>query len=140
MSRLAEIRKAKKATAESISRDLDSGSRQEDKRFWKVTRDKSGTGSAVIRFLPPTNGDSIPWVKLYHHGFQGPTGKWYINNCPSTIGEESPVYEHVQGLYATKVESDEKLAKQRGRKTSFISNVLIIKDPANPENEGKVFL
>lgn len=145
MSRLSELRKSRSATAAKVSQDLDSGTFQEDKRFWKVTRDKAGVGSAVIRFLPPVNGDDLPWVKLYQYAFQNATTKkWFINNCPSTIrglGDcISPVLEANQILYNTGNEEDKKLASSRKRKTNYISNVLVIKDPAHPENDGTVRL
>jgi hypothetical protein len=140
MSRLTELRNNRASAFTKIASDLDSTSQQEDKRFWKVTRDKSGTGSAVIRFLPAVGDDELPWVKVYHYGFQGPTGKWFINNCPSTIGKESPVMDANRELWSTGLESDKNLARARKRKTKYISNILVIKDPGNPENEGKVFL
>jgi len=140
MSRLAEQRKNRELTFANVSKDLDSGSQQNDDRFWKVTRDKSGTGSAVIRFLPPTNGDELPWVKLYQYSFQGPSGKWFINNCPSTIGKPSPVMESNRELWESGNEADKEIARKRKRKIAYISNILVIKDPANPENEGKVKL
>jgi hypothetical protein len=140
MSRLSELRKSRSVLASKVSQDLDSGGRQDDKRFWKLTRDAAGVGSAVIRFLPPVGGDELPWVKLMTYAFKGPTGKWFINNCPTTIGKESPIIEANAELYATKNEDDKKLAGERKRKTKYISNVLVIKDPANPANEGKVML
>jgi hypothetical protein len=38
------------------------------------------------------------------------------------------------------VESDKEIARKRKRRTSYIANVLVVNDPKNPENEGKVFL
>ena len=49
-----------------------------DERLWKPELDKSGNGYAIIRFLPAPDGEEMPWVKLWNHAFQGPTGKWYI--------------------------------------------------------------
>lgn len=137
---LADMKKNRSAMMEKVTKSLDEGSQQQDKRFWKVTRDKSGTGSAVIRFLPPVDADSLPWTKVFNYAFQGPTGKWFINECPSTIGLPSPVLDANRELYNTGYEADKKLAASRKRKTQFISNILVIKDPSNPENEGKVFL
>ena len=37
-------------------------------------------------------------------------------------------------------EDDKNIARQRRQKKEYISNILVIKDEANPENEGKVFL
>jgi hypothetical protein len=67
--------------------------RVEDTRFWKQTTDKVGNGYAVIRFLPAPESDDlvVPFVAVYDHGFQGPSGKWYIENSLTTIGKDDPV-------------------------------------------------
>ena len=67
------------------------GASYEDTRFWKPERDKAGNASATIRFLNRTEGDELPWVKIFSHGFKGPTGRWYIENSLTTIGQNDPV-------------------------------------------------
>lgn len=119
-----------------------------DDRFWKLEADKAGNASAVIRFLPRTiktvDGnevmDELPWVRIYSHGFQGPTGKWYIENSLTTIGQEDPVGQLNSRLWNTGVEADKETARKQKRKLSYIANVLIVSDPKHPENEGKVKL
>lgn len=113
---------------------------QEDDRFWYPSVDKAGNGYAVIRFLPQPAGEDVPFVRIFNHAFQGPGGQWLIDNCLTTLGEKCPVCEHNSALWATGVrENQEKVRKQK-RKLSFISNIYIVKDPSNPENEGKVML
>lgn len=112
----------------------------EDDRFWKLEADKAGNGSAVIRFLPARDDDELPWVKMYTHGFKGPTGKWYIENSLSTIGKDDPVVEENTRLWNTGIEANQNIARERKRKLSFYANVLVISDPKHPENEGKVFV
>lgn len=141
MSRLSALRANRSAMIEKVAKDFEGTSQgQEDTRFWKLTRDKTGTGSAVIRFLPEFDNDSLPWIHTFSYAFKGPTGKWFIEECPSTIGLESPVLDANRELYATKDEADKKLASSRKRKNNYIFNILVIKDSAHPENEGKVFL
>ena len=70
-----------------------------DERLWKPTMDKSGNGYAVIRFLPAPNGEDLPWVKLWNHAFQGPTGQWYIENSLTTLGKNDPVSEYNSKLW-----------------------------------------
>lgn len=139
---LSALRKNKASMLDKIVKDLDSGSKRNEKddRFWSVTRDKAGNGSAIIRILPPVNGDELPWVKNFSYAFQGPTGKWYINESPSTIDLPDPVAEYNAAAWASKDEARIEEAKKRKRRNQFIANILVIKDPANPENEGKVFL
>jgi len=117
----------------------DSKSYQDD-RFWKLEADKAGNGTATIRFLPRADGDELPWVKIFSHGFQGPTGKWYIENSLTTIGESDPVGELNSRLWNTGSDADKETARKQKRKLSYIANVLIISDPKHPENEGQVKL
>jgi len=120
-----------------------SGSRAEDERIWKPTFDKEkGSGSAIIRFLPaaPSEIDELPYVRVYSHAFQGPTGKWYIEKSLSTIGKPDPCGELNKRCWNSGVESDKDNARSRKRKTDYYANVLIIKDPAHPELEGKVMI
>ena len=111
-----------------------------DERLWKPELDKSGTGQAVIRFLPAPDGEELPWVKVFKHAFQGPTGKWYIENSLTTIGKQDPMSEHNTALWNTGLESDKELARKQKRKLEYYSNIYVVSDPKHPENEGKVFL
>lgn len=117
----------------------DSGKKGDD-RFWTPSVDKAGNGYAVIRFLPPSDKDDVPFIRLYDHGFQGPTGLWYIENSLTTIGKPDPVSEYNSKLWNTGLESDKEIARKQKRRLHFISNIYVIADPAKPENEGKVFL
>jgi hypothetical protein len=110
-----------------------------DDRFWKPEMDKTGVGSAIIRFLPAPEGEDMPWVKIYSHAFQGPGG-WYIENSLTTIGQKDPVSDHNRELWNTGNEKDKETVRKQKRKLTFYSNIYVIKDPANPQNEGKVFL
>ena len=110
-----------------------------DERLWKPQLDKSGNGYAVIRFLPAPDGEDLPWVKLYSHAFQGPNG-WYIENSRTTIGDKDPVSEYNSQLWNTGRDSDKDEARRQKRKLSYYSNIYVVKDSINPENEGKVFL
>lgn len=113
-----------------------------DDRMWYPNVDKAGNGYAVIRFLPAPGEEDMPFVRTFSHGFKGPTGSWLIENCPTTKGSshKCPVCEANSELWNSGLESDKKIARERKRKLTFISNVLVITDQQNPENEGKVFL
>ena len=111
-----------------------------DDRIWKPVMDKTGNGFAIIRFLPAPKGEELPWAKLWNHAFQGPTGQWYIENSLTTIGQNDPVSEHNSALWNSGVESDKEIARKQKRKLQYYSNIYVVKDGANPENEGKVFL
>tara|TARA_A200000113_G_scaffold111588_1_gene100197 strand:+ start:424 stop:1311 length:888 start_codon:yes stop_codon:yes gene_type:complete len=110
-----------------------------DDRLWKPEVDKAGNGYAVVRFLPAPDGEDLPWAKLYSHAFQGPGG-WYIENSLTTNGAKDPVSEYNSELWNTGIDSDKEIARKQKRKLSYYSNIYVVKDPSNPENEGKVFL
>jgi hypothetical protein len=111
-----------------------------DDRLWKLDVDKSGNGYAVIRFLPAPDGEDLPFVKIYSHAFQGPGG-WLIDNCLTTLnGQKCPVCEHNSGLWNNGTDAGKEMARKQKRKLTYISNIYVVKDPTNPENEGKVFL
>ena len=110
-----------------------------DERFWKLTTDKAGNGFAVIRFLPASEGEDMPFVKLYSHAFQGPGG-WYIENSLTTLGKKDPLGEYNRELWNSGDEELRNQVRKQKRKLSYYSNIYVVKDPGNPENEGKVFL
>lgn len=116
-----------------------SNSVSSDERFWSLTCDKAGNGAAVIRFLPAPDGEDLPFVKLYSHAFQGPNG-WYIENSLTTINQKDPLGEYNSTLWNNGTEAGKEQARKQKRKLSYISNIYVVKDPANPENEGKTFL
>ena len=111
-----------------------------DDRFWKPEVDKSGNGSAVIRFLPPVDGEDIPWARVFNHGFQGPTGLWYIENSLTTLGKKDPVSEYNSQLWNSGIEANKEIARKQKRRLTYISNIYVVTDSKNPQNEGKVFL
>lgn len=148
----SELRKQRKGALQKLTADVDKLStkfNKEDDRFWQPTVDKAGNGYAVIRFLPPAKDDENYFVRIFDHGFKGPTGKWYIEQSRTTIGEDDPVSEMNSELWAQgegsagrRFVSGDNANNQPGskRRTSFISNIYVVEDPDNPENNGKVFL
>jgi len=110
-----------------------------DDRYWKAELDKTGVGSATVRFLPAPDGEELPWVKVYSHAFQGPGG-WYIENSLTTSGGKDPVSDYNRTLWNSGNESDKDTVRKQKRKLSYYSNIYVVKDPLHPENEGRVFL
>ena len=111
-----------------------------DERLWKPELDKTGNGYAVIRFLPASDGEDMPWAKVWNHAFQGPTGQWYIENSLTTLGQKDPVSELNTSFWNSGVESDKEIARRQKRKLQYFSNIYVVTDTKHPENEGRVFL
>ena len=126
-NRLASIEKLVNA-AESVSEKKSYG----DDREWKPTVDKAGNGYAVIRFLPSSNAEDLPWVRFWDHGFKGPTGRWYIERSLTSIGQQDPLSELNSKLWNSGREEDNELVRQRKRRLHYVSNILVISDSSNP--------
>lgn len=121
---------------------LNTTNNQEDTRFWKLDIDKAGNGFAIIRFLPGPAADgeeSLPWVRIFDHGFQGPGG-WYIEKSLTTLNQKDPVTEYNSTLWNSGIDANKEIARKQKRRLKYISNILVIQDTKHPENEGKVFL
>ena len=112
-----------------------------DERLWKPEVDKAGNGYAVIRFLPAPDGEDLPWAQVWSHAFQGPGG-WYIENSLTTLGKKDPVSDLNRELWNAGAEGSPQRdqARKQKRKLNYYSNIYVVKDSANPANEGRVFL
>ena len=124
--------------AQATGGQQSSGSK--DERFWYPTRDKGGNGYAVVRFLPGMNETGTPWVRYWEHAFKGPTGQWYIEKSLTTLGQQDPIAELNSEMWNSGIEADKATVRQRKRNLRYVANVLVINDPANPENNGQVKL
>jgi hypothetical protein len=138
----ADLKKKSKFGFDKLTQEIEklqTTSSSGDDRLWKPEMDKSGNGYAVIRFLPAPDGEELPWAKVWSHGFQGPGG-WYIENSLTTLGKKDPVGELNRTLWNSGLDSDKEIARKQKRKLSYYSNIYVVSDPANPSNEGRVFL
>lgn len=114
---------------------------KKDENYWKPEVDKAGNAFAVIRFLPAPEvdgEDAVPWVRIFDHGFQGPGG-WYIENSLTTLNQADPVSELNSKLWNSGIDANKEVARKQKRRLKYISNILVISDPKNKQNEGKVF-
>jgi hypothetical protein len=138
-----DMKKQSKTAYQSLASEMEKMTKRsesyKDDRLWRAETDKTGNGYAEIRFLPAPDGEDLPWARIWHHGFRGPGG-WYIENSLTTIGLKDPVSEMNNVLWNSGSDSDKAIARDRKRKLSYISNILVVSDPKHPENEGKVFL
>ena len=141
----ASLKKSRNSSIDKLvqaSQKLNTGnqsSNNKDDRFWQPTVDKAGNGMAILRFLPEPSGEELPWVRVFSHGFQGPGG-WYIENSLTTLNQKDPVSEYNSKLWNNGTDVGKEQARKQKRRLQYISNVYVVKDSANSENEGKVFL
>ena len=116
-----------------------SNNKYQDDRLWKPELDKTGNGYAVLRFLPASNGEEMPWQRVWTHAFQD-KGGWFIENSLTTLNQKDPVSEENTRLWNTGIDSDKDIARKRKRKLSYYANIYVVSDPKHPENEGQVKL
>ena len=126
--------------AEKVGGGGDNKNKYGDDRVWKPTVDKVGNGYAEFRFLPAPEGEDLPWVRYWDHGFKGPTGQWYIEKSLTSIGQQDPVGELNSTLWNSGHDEDKETARRQKRRLHYVSNIYIVSDPGNPANNGKVFL
>ena len=139
------LKKSRSSSLDKLNAQLEKVSQKSysdpnEGKFWKPTRDKAGNGFAIIRFLPASEGEEMPFVRIWDHGFQGPTGLWYIENSLTTLNQDDPVSEFNSKLWNSGIDSDKDQARKQKRRLKYVANIQVIKDGANPENDGKVFL
>jgi hypothetical protein len=140
----AQLKNNRSKSLEKLSEQLDKMASKGysdplKEKYWTPTRDSAGNGFAIIRFLPAPAGEDLPFVQVWDHGFQGPGG-WYIENSLTTLNQDDPVSKLNSQLWNSGSEKDKEQARKQKRRLKYHSNILVIKDSANPDNEGKVFL
>jgi len=141
----AELKRSGKTSLDALLQETNKLTNNEgnkggaDTRFWQPEVDKAGNGYAIIRFLPAPQGEDIPWVRLFNHGFQGPGG-WYIENSLTTLNKKDPVSEYNSMLWNRGDDAGKEQARKQKRRLLYIANVYIVKDQLHPENEGQVKL
>ena len=141
-SSFASLKKARSSSFDKLNsqlQKLNNGTQSNDKDdYWKLEVDKAGNGYAIIRFLPAPEGEDLPFVRVFDHGFKGPGG-WYIENSLTTIGQDDPVSEYNSQLWNNGTDAGKEEARKQKRRLSYHANIYVVKDPTNPQNEGKVF-
>ena len=109
-----------------------------DTRFYTLPKNKDGSGEAIICFIPDQNQKIFKKVfKFNISNFV--SGKKRFTNyfSPTTIGLPDPVQERWQKLWNDGLKDE---AKKFSRTIRYITNIKVIRDPLNPENNGKIFL
>lgn len=138
-----EVKKNRGNTLASLQKKIEDSKKKRsytDERFWKPTPDKAGNVLATIRLLPNPDDMDNPFVSYKDHFFQTPTGQWYVEKCPSSIGLPCPVCDANIELWKVGTKEAKDVCRIRGTKKHNICNIFVVSDPQNKDNEGKVFL
>lgn len=111
-----------------------------DSSMWRPEF-KDGVCNATIRFLPDPSG--TPFVKYQDHSTEykinGAVKKRW-KKCINTFGKEGcPFCAKSWELHESTFKTDKDYGMKLIRKEHYISNILVIKHEARPEDEGKVF-
>ena len=93
----------------------------------------------TLRLVPFVKDPSKTFFHYYSHGWVSEmTGQFQSSISPQTWGERDPIAEARYRLSRTGSEEEKEKAKALNRKENWLVNVYVVKDPDNPENEGKV--
>lgn len=125
----------------------DTGFEKDDERYWTLTVDKAGNGYATIRFLRQIDGEDLPMVRYWDHGWKGPGG-WYIEKSRTSLGkdEADPMGEYNTEQWNAGGQAGKDFVSGTlgnagsKRRLHYVSNIYVVNDPAKPDNNGKVFL
>ena len=138
-----------------------------DERFYVLSKNKDGGSKVKIRFIPSLSADGTQfqqWTTQKVHGInwyqkamdKNSPKRWANMICRCNQGSEEktcPVcqYGFAKGGEIQKKDGDKhkndpdqvlrkKYYQEFVSKDEIITNIMVVKDPENPENEGKIFL
>lgn len=111
--------------------------------IWKEKMKFDAGKDYVVRLLPYIKeGREGVKKSLFHYiryTWNDQNGKWINCLSPRTYGENCPISDYSKRIKykGTKEEQEEMQRRLTYREGAYV-NVYVIKDPTNPENEGKV--
>jgi len=107
--------------------------------IYKPTADdgKDGTYKALIRFVPNPENPRNSLIQKYVHWLTNSSGDGKLVDSPSSIGEKCPIADVFWKLRKSDSAVDRKASEKLKRRQQYYSLIKIIKDPQNPELEGK---
>ena len=120
---------------ESINKNTAQSGESRFKDFMKFEVDKT----YVVRLLPSVSNPERTFFHYYSHTWKSVTNNNVMSVlCPNTYGEVCPIDEYRSKVYMTKDDSQIERIKPIKRNENWLVNAYVIKDPTNPENQGKV--
>lgn len=115
---------------------------EKDKRLYNTFIDlkKNPEHNAIIRFLPPSEHYPNWFVKGMKHKPSKGFGKPFLDlHCPKFYDstQSCAICDYLAAKWNEFTKEERNIYK---RKVYFLANILVIKDPQNPDLEGKVML
>ena len=93
----------------------------------------------VVRLIPSIKEPAKTFFHHYSHGWVSEmTGQYQSAVSPQTWGERDPIAEARYRISRTGTEEEKEKARALNRRENWLVNVYVVKDPDNPENEGKI--
>jgi hypothetical protein len=112
--------------------------KKDDSVFKEFMKFESGK-TYVVRLIPNITEPRNSIYHYFHHSWNSvATGQFVTALCPATYNESCPIDNYVIKTYRTGTAEEKEKIKSINRKESWLVNALVISDPTNPENEGKV--
>lgn len=112
--------------------------------FYQPSADKGRDGvyKALVRFLPNVHNPAQSKIMKYYVWLEDPTtNEGFSVDCPSTVGKKSILKDMYWKLKKSESVKDQELADSHfSRVESHIALVQILKDPNQPELEGKIMV
>lgn len=107
--------------------------------IYKPTADdgKDGTYKALIRFVPNPENPRNSLIQKYVHWLTNSSGDGKLVDSPSSVGEKCPIADVFWKLRKSDSAVDRKASEKLKRRQQYYSLIKIIKDPQNPDLEGK---
>jgi len=93
----------------------------------------------IVRLVPLVTNPERTFFHYYSHIWKSISTNNIVSVlCPNTYGEKCPIDEYRSKVYASKNDLEIEKIRPIKRNENWLVNVLVIKDPTNPENQGKV--
>ena len=120
---------------DAINKNSNTSTESSFKDFMKLEIDKT----YVVRLIPLVSNPERTFFHYFSHIWKSVSTNNIVSVlCPNTYGEKCPIDEYRSKIYSTKDDNQIEKIRPIKRNENWLVNVLVIKDPTNPENQGKV--
>ena len=95
----------------------------------------------TVRFIPNMEDPEKTFFHYYTHAWESlSTGQFRSEVSPTTWGNKDPIAEARYSLLKHGSDEEKEKAGKLIRRENWLANIYVVKDPANPDNNGKVKL